>query len=89
MITEDFKDEIRIAADNYAASEKDHLRDAAKMVSNPDPRGYDKDGADRVDPYCAECMLKEFPPCEKSIPCCKCKDNCNSRQPCPKKGGDR
>ena len=33
--------------------------------------------------YCADCILKQFPPCAKSIPCCKCDEaTCNMRQPC-------
>lgn len=38
---------------------------------------------------CADCVLAEYPPCNKGIPCCKCGDECNSRQPCPKKGGEQ
>lgn len=33
--------------------------------------------------YCADCILKQFPPCDKGVPCCKCDElQCNSRQPC-------
>lgn len=36
------------------------------------------------DPYCNNgCTLKAYPPCDKGIPCCRCKDECNSRQQCP------
>ena len=38
---------------------------------------------------CADCVLAEYPPCNKGIPCCKCGDECNSRQPCQKKGGEK
>ena len=34
--------------------------------------------------YCADCTLRQNPPCESSIPCCRCNEECNSRQPCPK-----
>lgn len=33
--------------------------------------------------FCAECTMREYPPCDKGIPCCRCKDECNSRQLCP------
>lgn len=37
---------------------------------------------------CPECFVAQYPPCGKGIPCCKChEEDCNSRQPCPKKGG--
>lgn len=34
---------------------------------------------------CKDCPVRLFPTCDKGIPCCKCQDLCNSRQPCPKK----
>lgn len=47
-----------------------------------------KDGKitiEKVD--CENCIVKQWLPCSKGIPCCQCKDRCNGRQPCPKKGG--
>ena len=39
---------------------------------------------DRDDSICdTECGMKTHPPCDKGIPCCRCKDECNSRQYCP------
>ena len=35
--------------------------------------------------FCADCPLISYPPCESSVPCCRCNEDCNSRQPCPKK----
>lgn len=35
---------------------------------------------------CPDCIVAEFPGCDLDIPCCKCDEQCNSRQPCPKKG---
>lgn len=38
---------------------------------------------------CDGCIVKKYPACDLGIPCCQCKDDsCNSRQPCPKKGGN-
>lgn len=40
--------------------------------------------------FCPDCIVAKYPPCDKGIPCCKCEkkqDECNSRQPCPKKEG--
>lgn len=35
---------------------------------------------------CKECLVRQFPACSDGIPCCQCKlEECNSRQPCPKK----
>lgn len=34
--------------------------------------------------HCADCPLICNPPCESSVPCCRCNEDCNSRQPCPK-----
>lgn len=34
--------------------------------------------------FCRDCTLVKFPPCESSVPCCRCNEECNSRQPCPK-----
>lgn len=34
--------------------------------------------------FCADCPLISNPPCESSVPCCRCNEDCNSRQPCPK-----
>lgn len=35
------------------------------------------------DPFChTGCEMKKCPPCDKGIPCCKCKEECNSRQKC-------
>ena len=34
--------------------------------------------------YCPDCILREYPPCDKKIPCCKCDEGCSSRQPCQK-----
>lgn len=34
---------------------------------------------------CADCIVAEYPACDKGIPCCKCAEvDCSSRQPCPK-----
>lgn len=39
---------------------------------------------------CPDCFVAQYPPCGKGIPCCKChEEGCNSRQPCPKKGGEQ
>lgn len=39
---------------------------------------------------CPDCFVVQYPPCGKGIPCCKChEEGCNSRQPCPKKGGEQ
>lgn len=39
---------------------------------------------------CDECQVKQNPPCEKQIPCCRCGEpKCNSRQPCPKQAVDQ
>lgn len=47
-----------------------------------------KDGKITIEKVnCKNCTLKQFPTCDKRIPCCQCKDECNGRQPCPKKGG--
>ena len=35
-------------------------------------------------PACPDCPLISNPPCESSVPCCRCNEDCNSRQPCPK-----
>ena len=38
--------------------------------------------------FCPDCLQLQYPPCDKNMPCCKCETlNCNSRQPCSKKGG--
>ncbi|MBQ1486163.1 MAG: hypothetical protein IIZ44_06860 [Muribaculaceae bacterium] len=34
---------------------------------------------------CKGCKLAKYPPCPLLIPCCRCQQNCNSRQPCPKR----
>lgn len=34
--------------------------------------------------HCADCPLISNPPCESSVHCCRCNEDCNSRQPCPK-----
>ena len=34
--------------------------------------------------HCTDCPLISNPPCESSVPCCRCNEDCNSRQPCPK-----
>ena len=39
---------------------------------------------------CPTCPVKQNPACSKGIPCCQCKEeSCNSRQACPKKGGEQ
>lgn len=36
--------------------------------------------------YCEGCVVVEWLPCDKNIPCCRCGEkNCNGRQPCPKR----
>lgn len=35
-------------------------------------------------PSCPDCPIRQNPPCESSVPCCRCNEECNSRQPCPK-----
>jgi len=33
---------------------------------------------------CMNCEVRNYPPCDKRIPCCKCENmDCNGRQPCP------
>lgn len=34
--------------------------------------------------FCDDCILKKYPACGLNIPCCKCDEKCNSRQPCEK-----
>lgn len=35
---------------------------------------------------CKDCLVRLYPSCGEKIPCCQCKlEECNSRQPCPKK----
>ena len=39
--------------------------------------------------WCPDCMVAQYPACDKGIPCCHCDaKDCNSRQPCPKKGAE-
>lgn len=38
---------------------------------------------------CPDCVMVAWPPCDKGIPCCKCEDECNSRQPCRQRGGEK
>lgn len=35
---------------------------------------------------CKDCIVRQYPPCGDGIPCCQCdREECNGRQPCPKK----
>ena len=47
------------------------------------------DNFQQKDNGCQNCTVKQYPPCDKGVPCCQCKEQCNSRQPCPKKGGEK
>lgn len=38
------------------------------------------------DMFCEGCKQADLPACDKMMPCCKCSEECNSRQPCESKG---
>lgn len=56
------------------------------MLEEPEHRA----NASKKKTVCPDCIVAQYPSCDKMIPCCQCHDEgCNSRQSCPKKGGEQ
>ncbi len=62
-----------ILAHNYTTAARDCCQAAEQHLSKLTQKQH-----------CADCPLISNPPCESSVPCCRCNEDCNSRQPCPK-----
>lgn len=67
-------------------TDEDVREELQKICNEIDRAITSAGGRSKLKAACPDCIVAQYPPCEKNIPCCQChEETCNSRQPCPRK----